>query len=53
MVLGAVKLKMGIGTWQSSDGGTLEVPSNITRLARALLPISSDGIPQVCSPEKW
>jgi len=39
------------GTWLNSDSGTLKgslaIPSNITRLSRAIKPISSDGIPQI------
>ena len=40
------------GTWLNTDGsnekGDLSIPSNITRLERAIKPISSDGIPQIC-----
>jgi hypothetical protein len=39
------------GTWQNSESGTLKdsivVPTNITRLSRAIKAVSSDGIPQV------
>ena len=48
------------GTWINSDNGfkrnswlpwntegTLAVPSNVTRICRALLPRSEDGIPQI------
>ncbi|KAF8473598.1 hypothetical protein BDZ91DRAFT_759963 [Kalaharituber pfeilii] len=35
------------GTWQDSDGGTFEVPTNVTRLARAIEPVASDGTPQI------
>ncbi|KAK5118008.1 hypothetical protein LTR62_004052 [Meristemomyces frigidus] len=39
------------GTWLNSDSGhlkgSLAIPSNITRLSRAIKPVSSDGIPQV------
>ncbi|KAK3071882.1 hypothetical protein LTR53_007837 [Teratosphaeriaceae sp. CCFEE 6253] len=39
------------GTWLNSDSGSLKgalaIPSNITRLARAIKSISSDSIPQV------
>ncbi|KAK4570358.1 hypothetical protein LTR86_002438 [Recurvomyces mirabilis] len=39
------------GTWLNSDSGTLKgsitIPSNITRLSRAIKPISADGIPQI------
>ncbi|KAF8542798.1 hypothetical protein BDD12DRAFT_727926 [Trichophaea hybrida] len=35
------------GTWQNSDGGVLEDPTNITRITRALKSESSDGIAQI------
>ncbi|KAJ9649677.1 hypothetical protein H2199_000456 [Coniosporium tulheliwenetii] len=39
------------GTWLNSDDGRLTgelaIPSNVTRLSRAIKPVSSDGIPQV------
>lgn len=39
------------GTWRNSDDGRvtgeLAVPSNVTRLSRAIKPVSADGIPQV------
>ena len=39
------------GTWQSSDGNIAQggnaPPSNVVRLARAIRPMSRDGIPQV------
>jgi uncharacterized protein (DUF2235 family) len=35
------------GTWQSSDGSTNDVPSNITRIARALKGTADDGTPQI------
>ena len=48
------------GTWDNSDdgferdswlpwktGGKLSVPSNVTRICRALLPASDDGIEQI------
>lgn len=39
------------GTWQTSDGnvaqGGTAPPSNVVRLARAIKPMSRDGIPQV------
>ena len=35
------------GTWQDSDGGNKEVPTNVTRIARALKKCNKDGIPQV------
>ncbi|EMC92724.1 hypothetical protein BAUCODRAFT_95968 [Baudoinia panamericana UAMH 10762] len=39
------------GTWLNSDSSSTEAsvatPSNITRLARAIKPLSSDGIPQI------
>jgi hypothetical protein len=39
------------GTWQNSDGnisqGGNAPPSNVVRLARAIRPMSRDGIPQV------
>lgn len=35
------------GTWQDSDGGVKEVPTNITRITRALKSVSSSGIPQI------
>ncbi|KAK4893498.1 hypothetical protein LTR27_008180 [Elasticomyces elasticus] len=39
------------GTWLNSDSGslkgTLDIPSNVTRLSRAIKSMSSDGIPQV------
>lgn len=39
------------GTWLDSDNaslkGALAIPSNITRIARAIKNVSSDGIPQV------
>jgi len=35
------------GTWQDSDGGTFEVPTNITRLARSIEPVAKDGTPQI------
>lgn len=41
------------GTWLNSDSGSLKesvaIPSNITRLSRAIKSQSSDGIPQVVS----
>ncbi|KAH7045164.1 hypothetical protein B0J12DRAFT_669746 [Macrophomina phaseolina] len=39
------------GTWLNSDNGMangdLAVPSNVTRISRAIKPISKDGIPQI------
>lgn len=35
------------GTWQDSDGGVKEVPTNITRITRALKSQTSDGISQI------
>jgi hypothetical protein len=35
------------GTWQNSDGGVKEVPTNITRITRALLNTAADGTPQI------
>lgn len=39
------------GTWLNSDNGMangeLAVPSNVTRISRAIRPISKDGIPQI------
>lgn len=39
------------GTWQSSDGNIAQggnaPPSNVVRLARAIKPMSRDGIPQI------
>lgn len=39
------------GTWQNSDGNIAQggnaPPSNVVRLARAIRPMSRDGIPQV------
>ena len=39
------------GTWLNSDNGSLKgalaIPSNITRLSRAIKSVSADGIPQV------
>ncbi|KAI5858652.1 hypothetical protein BZA05DRAFT_10029 [Tricharina praecox] len=35
------------GTWQNSDGGVKEDPTNITRITRALKSVSSSGIPQI------
>ena len=39
------------GTWLNSDNGLvngkISVPSNVTRLSRAIHPVSRDGIPQV------
>ena len=39
------------GTWLNSDSGDLKgslaIPSNVTRIARCIKPISSDGIPQI------
>lgn len=39
------------GTWQTSDGnvaqGGTAPPSNVVRLARAIKPMSRDGIPQI------
>jgi len=35
------------GTWQDSDGGTFEVPTNVTRLSRAIEPVAQDGTPQI------
>lgn len=39
------------GTWQNSDGniaqGGTAPPSNIVRMARAIRPMSRDGIPQI------
>ena len=36
-----------IGTWQDSDGGKAEDPTNVTRLARSIEPVGYDGTPQV------
>lgn len=40
-----------IGTWLNSDAkminGTIPIPSNVTRLSRAIKAISQDGIPQI------
>lgn len=39
------------GTWLDSDSGSLrgslDIPSNVTRLERAIKPVARDGIPQV------
>jgi len=35
------------GTWQNSDGGKVEVPTNVTRITRALKSYTDDGISQV------
>lgn len=39
------------GTWLNSDSGNLQgslnIPSNVTRISRCIKPISQDGIPQV------
>ncbi|ORY14348.1 hypothetical protein BCR34DRAFT_239230 [Clohesyomyces aquaticus] len=39
------------GTWLNSDNGLvngkISVPSNVTRLSRAIKPVSQDGIPQI------
>ena len=39
------------GTWLNSDNGMingkLAVPSNVTRISRAIKAVSQDGIPQV------
>ncbi|KAK4619584.1 hypothetical protein CLAFUW4_11517 [Fulvia fulva] len=39
------------GSWLNSDSGSLkaslDIPSNVTRIARAIKPLSSDGIPQI------
>ncbi|KAF2007022.1 hypothetical protein P154DRAFT_180955 [Amniculicola lignicola CBS 123094] len=39
------------GTWLNSDNGLingkLAIPSNVTRISRAIKPISQDGIPQI------
>ncbi|KAK0265693.1 hypothetical protein LTS09_000929 [Friedmanniomyces endolithicus] len=39
------------GTWLNSDSNSLKsalaIPSNVTRLSRAIEPVSSDGVPQV------
>ncbi|KAF1836948.1 hypothetical protein BDW02DRAFT_577534 [Decorospora gaudefroyi] len=39
------------GTWLNSDdgtkNGTLSIPSNITRISRAIKAVSQDGIPQI------
>lgn len=35
------------GTWQDSDGGTFEVPTNVTRLSRSIEPVAQDGTPQI------
>jgi len=39
------------GTWLNSDSNSLKsalaIPSNVTRLSRAIKPVSSDGVPQV------
>ena len=41
----------GEGTWLDADSGLrdkqLPVPSNVTRICRAIKPLSSDRIPQV------
>ena len=40
-----------LGTWMNSDNGLLngkiEMPSNVTRISRAIKPVSQDGIPQI------
>jgi len=36
-----------VGTWQNSDGGKVEVPTNVTRITRALKSYTDDGISQV------
>ena len=53
-MLGSVEnlvLTSSIGTWENSDSTNLKndlaAPSNITRIARAIKPLSSDGIPQI------
>jgi hypothetical protein len=42
---------LSIGSWQNSESGSLKdsivIPSNVTRLSRAIKAVSSDGIPQV------
>jgi uncharacterized protein (DUF2235 family) len=39
------------GTWLNSDNGLmngeLSIPSNVTRISRAIKDVSSDGVPQV------
>ncbi|KAF2464750.1 uncharacterized protein BDR25DRAFT_95065 [Lindgomyces ingoldianus] len=39
------------GTWLNSDNGLvngkLSIPSNVTRISRAIKPVSQDGIPQI------
>ncbi|KAF2731749.1 hypothetical protein EJ04DRAFT_536408 [Polyplosphaeria fusca] len=39
------------GTWLNSDNGLvngkLSIPSNVTRMSRAIKPVSQDGIPQI------
>lgn len=35
------------GTWQNSDGGVKEDPTNITRITRALRHAAADGTPQI------
>ncbi|KAF2196924.1 hypothetical protein GQ43DRAFT_444688 [Delitschia confertaspora ATCC 74209] len=39
------------GTWLNSDtaliNGKLSIPSNVTRISRAIKPVSRDGIPQI------
>ncbi len=39
------------GTWLNSDNGdlkgALEIPSNVTRIARCIQPMSNEGVPQV------
>ncbi|KAF2111795.1 hypothetical protein BDV96DRAFT_466860, partial [Lophiotrema nucula] len=39
------------GTWLNSDNGLvngkLPIPSNVTRISRAIKPVSQDGIPQI------
>ena len=40
-----------IGTWMNSDNGLINgkisVPSNVTRISRAIKPVAKDGIPQI------
>ena len=44
-------LRWFLGTWLNSDdgqqNGELSIPSNVTRMSRAIKQVSDDGIPQV------
>jgi hypothetical protein len=42
---------LNIGTWLNSDNGMqngkLSIPSNVTRISRAIKAVSQDGVPQI------